>query len=81
MGSLGNGVYGTLTCKSDVPGKFIGRHAKSPVAVGGSVYTVLSSEGGNVVTLAGDLPGVVTSFAGEQVTILTSVVGGSLPTK
>ena len=51
--------------------------AKRFTAVGGSYYTVLSSEGGKVVTLAGNLPGVVTSFAGEQITILT----GALPTK
>lgn len=48
-------------------------YAERPIAVGGSVYTILSSEGGNAVTLAGTLPGVVTSFAGEEVTILTSV--------
>lgn len=58
-----------------------GGKTKQSAAVGGSVYTVLSSEGGNAVTLAGNLPGVVTSFAGEQVTILSSVAGGALPTK
>lgn len=58
-----------------------GGETKRPAAVGGSVYTVLSSEGGNAVTLAGNLPGVVTSFAGEQVTVLTSVAGGASPTK
>lgn len=54
---------------------------KRSTAVGGSVYTVLSSEGGNAVTLAGNLPGVVTSFAGEQVTVLSSVASGVLPTQ
>jgi hypothetical protein len=45
------------------------------IAIGGKVYTEISSAGGPAITLATSGAGVVTSFAGSVYTVATSAAG------
>jgi hypothetical protein len=48
------------------------------IAIGGSVYTEVTSAGGPAITLAASGAGVVTSFAGSVYTIATSSAGSAV---
>jgi hypothetical protein len=45
------------------------------IAIGGKVYTEITSVGGSAITLATSGAGVVTSFAGSVYTVATSAAG------
>jgi hypothetical protein len=47
------------------------------IAIGGSVYTEISSAGGPAITLAASGAGKVTSFAGSVYTVATSSAGSA----
>lgn len=67
--TIAPGIIEEVTCECIV--NVIFRNS-FPVAVGGSLVTVVTSAGGDAITLAGSAGGKVTSFAGAQYTAAVS---------
>ncbi len=73
--SLGGKVATKVTCASF---RSLSSHGVDRIiAIGGSVFTVITSAGGPAVTLASSGAGVVTSFAGSVYTVATSAAGSA----
>ena len=53
----------------------LGHDVDGIIAIGGQVYTEITSIGGSVITLATSGAGVVTTFAGSVYTVATSAAG------
>jgi hypothetical protein len=51
------------------------------IAIGGSVFTEVTSAGGQAITLASSGAGVVTSFAGSVYTVATSAASSAASAK
>jgi len=54
-----------------------GHDVDNIIAIGGSIYTEITSAGGPAITLAGSGAGVVTTFAGSVYTVATSAAGSA----
>ncbi|KAI0299926.1 hypothetical protein BC826DRAFT_1102568 [Russula brevipes] len=79
--SLGGEVATKVTCTSPPP---FARRFHEPfydvlgvIAIGGQVFTEITSAGGAAITLAGSGAGVVTTFAGSVYTVATAAAAST----
>lgn len=73
--SLGGEIATKVTCTFFHQFRELRPNVDRVIAIGGKVYTEVTSAGGAAITLATSGAGVVTSFAGSVYTVATSVAG------